>query len=43
MAFKRSEDPKVPQGSLTCVVSMDEASNLFRAIATCSFKSDLGR
>ena len=34
-AFERSEDAtKGPQGALMRVVSMDEASNLFRAMAT---------
>ena len=34
-AFERSEDAtKGPQGALMRVVSMDEASNLFRATAT---------
>ena len=41
VASERSEDAtKGPQGSLIRVVSMDDASNLLRAIATRSFKSN---
>ena len=41
MVFECSEDTtKGPQGSLMHIVSIDEASNLFRAMATRSFKSN---
>ena len=37
LAFERSEDAtEGPQGALMRVVSMDEASNLFRAMATAN-------
>ena len=39
MTFECSKDAtNGSQGSLICVVSMDEESNLFRAMATRSFK-----